>query len=80
MAKQLGQKYINEGNPNGNNMTTLHRATYHCLEKTFDTCMELGASLNVKNNYDEAPIHFACRYGSLRMVQTIVTKDQQQVN
>ena len=76
----LGKKYINERDPNYGNMTTLHFATWKCLEKTFDTCMELGASVDVKDNLDDAPIHAACRYGSLRMVQTIVHKDKQQVN
>lgn len=81
LARQLGQKYINEKNPNDYNVTTLHYATGCCLEKTFDTCMELGASVDVKNdNWDDAPIHYACSGGSLRMVQKIVNKDKQQAN
>ena len=76
LAKQLGQKYINERNPNDFVWTTLHYATWMCLEKTFDTCMELGASVDVKSNSDHAPIHYACMWGSLRMVQTIVQKDK----
>ena len=46
----------------------MHYATYYCLEETFATCMKLGARLDIANNYDELPLHFACRDGTFEMV------------
>ena len=58
----------------------MHYATWNCLEKTFTTCMELGARLDIKARGEYLPLHNACQFGSYSMVKTIVDKEPQQVN
>ena len=58
----------------------MHYATEYCLEETFATCIKLGARLDIADNSDYLPLHFACRYGTFDMVQTIIEKEPQQVN
>ena len=58
----------------------MHYATRYCLAETFATCMKLGARLDIADNWDILPLHYACWYGTFDMVQTIIEKEPQQIN